>query len=106
MRRLLQAGTFLLVLSAFISPLLEYFDRWDSPGLSNDTELALFAVLVVLCLVLLLSLLISRRAADVAMSTERVPFEADGSAMIMSARKTAFVVQPMSSPPLLISLRI
>jgi hypothetical protein len=62
MRRLLQFGTVLLVLIAFLAPLAECFDHWDPPGPENDTEFALFALIFVLCLVLLVSKLIAALA--------------------------------------------
>ena len=52
-KRLLQFGTLMLLLAAFLTPLVEFFDQWDSPGLDNDTEMALFAFIFALCLVLL-----------------------------------------------------
>jgi hypothetical protein len=52
-RRLLQLGFFLLVTATFLPPLAELFDRWDAPGLDNDTEFALFAIVFTICLVLL-----------------------------------------------------
>jgi hypothetical protein len=59
MRRLLQIGTFLFLLVIFCAPLAECFDRWDAPGLSNDTEFAVFALVFALCLVLVVCLLIA-----------------------------------------------
>lgn len=55
MRRLLLFGTFFFVLVTFFAPLAECFDRWDPPGVSNDTEFAVFALIFILCLVLLVS---------------------------------------------------
>jgi hypothetical protein len=43
----------MLLLSTFLSPMLEFFDRWDPPGPGNDTEMAVFGLILVLCLVLL-----------------------------------------------------
>jgi hypothetical protein len=59
MRLLLQFGTFLFVLSTILVPIAEFFDRWDAPGISNDTEFGFFAVVLVLCLVLLVSRLVA-----------------------------------------------
>ncbi|GAC1362287.1 MAG: hypothetical protein NVSMB3_10500 [Acidobacteriaceae bacterium] len=63
MRRLIQIGVSLLFIVAFITPLAEIFDRWDPPGLDNDTEFALFAIVFALCLILLVCKLISSLAA-------------------------------------------
>lgn len=60
MRRLLQCVTFFFVLVAL-------FARWDAPGISNDTELAVFALVFLLCLVFLVSRLISARASLVSL---------------------------------------
>ncbi len=54
MRRLLQIGTLILLATTILVPLSESFDRWDAPGLSNDTEFHLFAIVLFLALVLLL----------------------------------------------------
>jgi hypothetical protein len=43
----------MLLLAAFFTPLVEFFDRWDRPGPSNDTEMAVFALIFALCLVLI-----------------------------------------------------
>ena len=59
MRRLLQCTTLLFLLVALFAPLAEGFDRWDPPGLTSDTELPLFAVVLLLCLVLLVARLVA-----------------------------------------------
>lgn len=41
------------MLVAFVTPFFELFDRWDAPGLDNDTETGVFCVVVLICLVLL-----------------------------------------------------
>lgn len=51
-RRLLQFGTFVLLLAVVLAPVFEYFDRGDAPGLGNDTEIAVFVLVLLLCLVL------------------------------------------------------
>jgi hypothetical protein len=43
----------MLLLAAFLTPLVEFFDRWDPPGPSNDTEMAVFGLIFGLCLVLI-----------------------------------------------------
>jgi len=62
MRRLLQLGAWLLVLAAFVTPISEYFDRWDAAGLGSDTEFAVFVLIFVLCLVLVVCRLLSSLA--------------------------------------------
>ena len=48
MRRLLQFGTLFFVLVTFLAPLAECFDRWDAPGIGNDTEFAVFFLIFAL----------------------------------------------------------
>jgi hypothetical protein len=62
MRRLVQFGTLLFLLVMFLAPLAEFFDRWDAPGLSNDTEFGVFALVLALCLVLVVCMLIAARS--------------------------------------------
>jgi hypothetical protein len=61
MKRLFQFATVTMLIGAFYR-LLELFDRWDASGLSNDTEFAVYALLLSICLVLLLCKLISSGA--------------------------------------------
>jgi hypothetical protein len=58
-KRLLQLGTWLILMATFLTPLSECFDHWDSPGIANDTEFALFVFALSLVLVLIVSRLIS-----------------------------------------------
>ena len=58
-RRLLQLGVLFLGVAAFLTPLIEFFDRWDPPGPGSDTELAVFGFILTLCLVLLVSRLVA-----------------------------------------------
>lgn len=51
-----------MVAMTVLMPLLECFDRWDGPGLKNDTELPVFLVTLLLSLVVLVAVAISRRA--------------------------------------------
>jgi hypothetical protein len=67
MRRLLQLGLFLFTAVLFLAPLAECFDSWDPPGISNDSEFALFVLVFTLCLVLLVSKLISDLATRVSL---------------------------------------
>jgi hypothetical protein len=74
-RRLLQVGTFLFVLVTFLAPLMECFDRWDAPGLSNDTEFGLFTLIFALCLVLLVCMLMAARSMLVKFASIRIFFD-------------------------------
>ena len=59
-RRLFQLGTMLLLLTVFLAPVFEFFDRWDAPGLNNDVEMAVFSVVLLLSLLLAACTLIRR----------------------------------------------
>lgn len=59
MRRILQFGAFILVLVTVLTPVSEMLDRWDPPGLAHDTEMHLFAVVLMMGLALLVARLIA-----------------------------------------------
>ena len=71
MKRLLEVGAIMMLVAAFV-PLLELFDRWDQPGLSNDTEYAVFGLVLTICLVLLVCKLISSGALLLGFISARV----------------------------------
>lgn len=48
----------------FLMPLLESFDRWDKPGLSNDTEFPVFLTVLFVALVLLALVAMARKFFD------------------------------------------
>ncbi len=58
-RRILQLGALILVLTTFLTPVSEAFDRWDAPGMVNDVEMPLFAMVLTLALVLIVASLVS-----------------------------------------------
>ena len=62
MARLLRFVTLAMIAMTILMPVLECFDRWDGPGVSNDTELPLFLITLFLSLVLILAAVIARRA--------------------------------------------
>lgn len=99
MRRLLQFGTFLFILTALLAPLAECFDRWDAPGLTDDTEFTLFALVFVLCLVLLISKLISVFAQLIHLVA--LPLDKRSERLTPSRSEAFFGIIPsLSSPPL------
>lgn len=63
-KRLLKFVTIFFVLVTFLMPLLECFDRWDRPGLSNDTEFPVFLIALFVTLVLLAAVAIASRFHD------------------------------------------
>jgi len=102
MRRLLQIGTFLFLLVIFYAPLAECFDRWDAPGLSNDTEFAVFAIVLALCLVLVVCLLIAGRSLLASLVLGRVVQQPSDESMPIGSK----VQVSIFIPPRLLSLRI
>lgn len=99
MRRLLQFGAMMMLIGAFI-PLLEFFDHWDPPGLSNDTEYAVFAFILAISLVLLLCKLIASGALEFSFIFRQI-FLRDGRVKpVGSGHKFLFVVPPLSTLPL------
>jgi len=100
MNPLLQLGTFLFVLATLFAPLAECFDRWDPPGLFSDTEFAVFALVCMLCLVLLVSRLISALALQVALLSlpHLQPFRQ--SRVAAANRSLGIFVPLLNSPPL------
>lgn len=64
MKRFLSIVTVLFAGMTLLTPVLELFDRWDKPGLGNDTELPLFLICLFVTLVLLVAVLLRRRLAD------------------------------------------
>ena len=52
------------VMVTFLMPLLECFDRWDRPGLANDTEFPIFLITLFVTLVLLTLVAMARRLMD------------------------------------------
>jgi hypothetical protein len=101
MRRLIQIGTLLMLIASFV-PLLEWFDRWDAPGLSNDTEYAVFALVLMICLVLLVGRLISSRALALRLVMSSMVWRPDRADGIPNEPVGLFAVPPL----LLLPLRI
>ena len=63
----------MLILATFLTPLFEYFDRWDAPGMGNDTEMGVFCLVFFLCLVLLVCKLIASIAGRISSVSIRLP---------------------------------
>jgi len=99
-RGLLQFGTLMLLLSTFLSPMLEFFDRWDPPGPGNDTEMAVFGLILVLCLVLLVCKLTASLAGLVPFIFVFRHFLSCGLPVRPSSVVTRFFVPPLFPPPL------
>ena len=104
MQRLFQFGTLILLATTLLVPLSESLDRWDKPGLGNDTEFHLFAIVLFLALVLLLTRLIARAASALLLSTVwqwSAPVTAFGARMELGRKMEPMVA---CSPP--VPLRI
>lgn len=61
MKCLLRVVTIIMVTMTLLMPLLECFDRWDRPGLGNDTELPVFLITLFIALVILAAAAIASR---------------------------------------------
>jgi len=99
MKRVLKFATILLVSVTFLMPLLECFDRWDKPGLTNDTEFPVFLVVLFVALVLLAVGAMARRALDQQGSTIEVYVVYEPFVVLLDAW-TDIVIAPFVSPPL------
>lgn len=103
MKLLAKIGLVLFIAATLMTPVLEYFDRWDpTPGPMHDTEFALFAVLLLLCLVLLVAILLARASVAVELVTELIEYEP----LRVRASSQAHVRVVFRPPPLEIPLRI
>jgi len=67
MKRFFHLGLWCFGLLVVFAPLAECFDRWDPPGIVDDTEFAIFASLLMLGLVILVSRMISMFALRVSL---------------------------------------
>lgn len=100
-RRLFQLGALLLLAVAFAAPVVECFDRWDAPGIANDTEFSLFAFVALLCLTLIVCRLLKALTLQVRLiSLPYSPQPAAPSGVMQGGSAPDFFVPPLSSPPL------
>ncbi|NUQ31185.1 MAG: hypothetical protein HOQ35_22070 [Acidobacteriaceae bacterium] len=86
MKRLFQFGTILFLWVTVCAPLVECFDRWDAPGLSNDIEFSLFLIVLLVTLVLVVANLV----AVLLLSRQRM------------ANLSALLIEPFSPEPFLL----
>lgn len=100
MRRLLQFRTVMLLIAAFIMSLMEFFDHWDAPGLSNDTEYAIYALAFAICLVLLVCKLISAGALKFGFISCRVFLRNDRAKPVDAGQTFIFAIPPLFVLPL------
>ncbi len=99
MKRLLRLVTIIMVTVTVLMPLLECFDRWDGPGLGNDTELPVFLITLFITLVILVAAAMARRLMD----RQNAQIESDlvyEFVRCESCSWTDIAVQPFVSPPL------
>jgi hypothetical protein len=90
----------MLLLATFVTPLTESFDRWDLPGIANDTEFAIFVLVLMLCLVLLVSWLLSAFSLLIHFVTQPCRPQPELSHATPAHRLIAFFIPPLSPPPL------
>jgi len=84
----------------FLAPLMECFDRWDAPGLSNDTEFGLFTLIFALCLVLLVCMLIAARLMLIKFASIRIFFLNHCWLAIMAILRKPILIPPRFNSPL------
>lgn len=100
MQRILQLSTLVLILTVFITPVSEAFDHWDPPGLGHDTELAIFAFVFSLALVLI----VSQLTAMLRQVLLLLPFTQSSASSDEAALPGIFLLaryaSPATSPPL------
>lgn len=91
-----------MLMVTFLTPLSEYFDRWDRPGIANDTEFALFTVILSLVFVLLVCRLVA--VLCMALTLEILGWLlAESSPLFSSQQKNGTLTMP---PLILAPLRI
>jgi len=95
---LLQIGVVLLLVAAFLTPVAELLDRWDTAGLGNDTELPLFLLVLLLCLTLLVARLVSMFALQLRFASWIVPLPVVVFAASDSSALPEVLLPPLSSP--------
>jgi hypothetical protein len=99
MKRLLRIVTIIMVGVTVLMPVLECFDRWDRPGLGNDTELPFFLIALFITLVILVAAAVARRmmGRQTAQTETAIVYE-----FIRSEFRswTDIAVSPFISPPL------
>lgn len=99
MKRLFKLVTIFLVAMTILMPVLECFDRWDRPGLSNDTELPLFLIVLFVSFVLMAVAAIAARAMErqSEQTTTEIVYEF---VRTQFSSWTDVIVPPVLSPPL------
>jgi hypothetical protein len=100
MKRLLQLGTWLILLVTLLAPISECFDRWDAPGLGNDSEFALFVLVLSLVFVLLISKLISAVCLAFGLVVSAFHSGESGPSLAAAESEQAFVIPPLRLSPL------
>jgi len=90
----------MLLIGAFIVPLIEIFDQWDAPGLSNDTEYGIYALVFAICLALVVCKLISSGALKFGFISRRVFFHNDTAKPVEEGHTFIFAVPPLFDLPL------
>ena len=99
-RKLLQFGSFLLILVAIATPICAFFDRWDPPSLGDDTEMTVFALVLVLCLLLLVCKLLAAFAVPLTRLGGRELDWDEVASMWSRIADTILFVPPQSPSPL------
>jgi len=64
MKWLLRLVTIVMITMTVLMPLFECFDRWDLPGLRNDTEFPVFLITLFITLVVVAAVAVARRLME------------------------------------------
>jgi hypothetical protein len=88
----------MLLLAKFLAPLVEFFDRWDPAGPGNDTEMAVFGLILVLCFVLLVCKLTASLTGLIAFLSVLRPRLSRGSPARTSPVFASVFVPPLTPP--------
>ena len=88
-----------VILAALLTPVIEFFDQWDPPGPGDDTEMAVFGFIFIMCLVLLVCKLTASIASVISLVVVAALRQNEGSPL-QAIRYFASVVLPEVSPPL------
>jgi hypothetical protein len=93
-------ATTVLLLAGFVAPVVEFFDYWDPEGLGSDTEVGVFALIFVLCLVLLVCKLISSGAFAFFFAAWIRAMDQDRAEDSETRHRSIFAIPPLYSLPL------
>lgn len=99
MKRLLKLVAIFFAIVTLLMPLLECFDDWDPPELTNDTEFSVFLISVFIMLALLAVVATAQRFFDMQCSLKVTELRCEMPRRFSSSMKT-IVIAPFLVLPL------